>query len=59
MRNLSMLMHLAIIIALCVFFIDEGAPEESSDWVWRGLFLLLPAINLFILFKFKKVKKPE
>ena len=57
MRIISILMHVLIICALSFVFFTKGAPDRPADWAWRGLFLLLPLINLYVLFKVKKVKK--
>ncbi len=59
MKTISIMMHIVVIIVLCFVFFKNGSPEQMSDWVWRGVFLLLPIINLYILFKFKNVKKPK
>ncbi len=56
MRIVAILMHIVVICVLSVVFFKAGAPDRSIDWAWRGLFLLLPFINLYVLFKVKKDK---
>ena len=59
MRIFAILMHIAVICVLSFVFFKGGAPDRAIDWVWRGLFLLLPFINLYVLFVNKKIKKPK
>jgi Mn2+/Fe2+ NRAMP family transporter len=57
MRIIAILMHIAVICVLSVIFFKGGAPERATDWAWRALFLLLPFVNLYILFKNKKAQR--
>ena len=57
MRIIAILMHLFVIGLLSFVFFKDGAPDRTIDWAWRGLFLLLPVINLYVLFKVKNIKK--
>ena len=57
MRIIAMLMHIIVICALSFFFFKGGIPERAIDWAWRALFLFLPLINLYVLFKNKNIKK--
>lgn len=57
MRIVAISMHIFVICLLSYVFFKAGAPEKNTDWAWRILFIALPLINLYILFKIKKVKK--
>lgn len=54
MRIIAILMHIAVICVLSFVFFKGGAPDRAIDWAWRALFLILPFINLYVLFKNKK-----
>ncbi len=57
MRIIAILMHITVICVLSFVFFKDGAPDRGIDWAWRALFLLLPFINLYVLFKNKNIKK--
>jgi Mn2+/Fe2+ NRAMP family transporter len=57
MKIIAVVMHIVVICLLSYVFFKAGAPDKLIDWVWRVLFIALPLINLYILFKIKKVKK--
>jgi len=59
MRIIAILMHIAVICILSFVFFKGGAPDKATDWAWRGLFLFLPFINLYLLFANKKIEKPK
>jgi len=59
MKIVAILSHIFIIGFLAFIFFKAGAPERAIDWAWRILFILLPLINLYVLYKFKKVKMTE
>jgi hypothetical protein len=56
MKIIAILSHIFMIGFLALIFFRAGTPERAIDWVWRILFILLPLINLYVLFKLKKVK---
>jgi len=56
MRIIAIGMHLFVIGLLSYIFFKDGSLDKVIDWAWRVLFLALPLINLYILFKFKKAK---
>ena len=49
-------MHIFAICFLFFIFFKAGIPDRAIDWAWRGLFLALPLINMYVLFKVKKDK---
>jgi phosphoglycerol transferase MdoB-like AlkP superfamily enzyme len=57
MKIIAVVMHIVVICLLSYVFFKAGAPDKLIDWAWRVLFIALPLINLYILFKIRKVKK--
>ncbi len=57
MKIIAVVMHIVVICLLSYVFFKAGAPDKLIDGLWRVLFIALPLINLYILFKIKKVKK--
>ncbi len=57
MKIIAVVMHMVVICLLSYVFFKAGAPDKPIDWAWRVLFIALPLINLYILFKIRKVKK--